>query len=127
MKDIKEILELHPTINGGPYYVAICLLGAYQDVMGDFHNLFGTVNEAHVVVDEGGRHHIRKIIRGYSVDEMVRIAGFESEELFQEFSSRIGAEVRAGRLPEAEGSALIDAYRGRAKETTYLNAAGEGR
>ena len=54
VKDIKEILELHPTTNGGPYYVAICLLGAYQDVMGDFHNLFGTINEAHVVVDEGG-------------------------------------------------------------------------
>jgi arginine decarboxylase len=63
IKDIKEMLELHATLNGGPYYIAVTMLGAYQDVMGDFHNLFGTVNEAHVVVDEGGRHHVRKIVR----------------------------------------------------------------
>ncbi len=127
IKDIKEMLELHATVNGGPYYIAVTLLGAYQDVMGDFHNLFGTVNEAHVVVDEGGRHHVRKIVRGYSVDEMARIAGFETEELFQEFSSRIAEVVRAGRLSESEGVALDEAYRGRARETTYLNAATEGR
>jgi arginine decarboxylase len=127
VKDIKEMLELHATLNGEPYYIAVTLLGAYQDVMGDFHNLFGTVNEAHVVVDEGGRHHIRKIIRGHSIDEMARIAGFETEELMQEFSSRVAEVVRAGKLPEGEGTALIEAYRARARETTYLNAASEGR
>ncbi len=127
VKDIKEILELHPTVNGGPYYIAVTLLGAYQDVMGDFHNLFGTVNEAHVVVDESGRHHIRKILRGNTVEEMARIAGFETEELQSEFAARIAAAVRVGRLPDGEGASLIEMYRGRARDTTYLNAGGDAR
>jgi len=121
VKDIKEILELHTTENGNPYYIAVALLGAYQDVMGDFHNLFGTVNEAQVVVDEAGRHHIRKIVKGNSIDEMARIAGFEPGELWQEFSSRIDAAVKAGRLSEADGNDLVEAYKGRGRDTTYLN------
>ncbi|MFB3907116.1 MAG: biosynthetic arginine decarboxylase [Candidatus Eisenbacteria bacterium] len=121
VKDIKEILELHPTVNGGPYYIAITLLGAYQDVMGDFHNLFGSVNEAHVVVDENGRHHIRKILRGNSIEEMARIAGFEIEDLQKEFSFRIATGVRQGRMSEAEGASLLEAYRTRARESTYLS------
>jgi len=127
VKDIKETLELHPTVNGGPYYIAICLLGAYQDVMGDFHNLLGSVNEAHVVVDEAGRHHIRKIIRGNMIEEMAGIAGFQPEELLREFSSRIGLSVRQGHLAEAEGASLIEAYRARAKEATYLVLPGNSR
>ena len=126
VKDIKETLELHPTVNGGAYYIAICLLGAYQDVMGDFHNLFGSVNEAHVVVDEAGRRHIRKIIRGNTVEEMARIAGFEAEELGREFASRIEANIREGRMQEAEGASLIEAYRSRCRETTYLTWTGKG-
>jgi arginine decarboxylase len=126
VKDIKETLELHPTVNGGAYYIAICLLGAYQDVMGDFHNLFGSVNEAQVVVDEAGRRHIRKIVRGNTVEEMARIAGFEADELSREFASRIEAGIRQGRMKESEGAALIDAYRMRARETTYLGGLVKG-
>jgi arginine decarboxylase len=122
VKEIKEILELHPTLGNGPYYIAICLLGAYQDVMGDYHNLFGTVSEAHVVVDEGGHHHIRKIVRGSTVGEMAKTTGFEPEELWEEFASRIAAEVRERRLSEEEATAIGAAYRGRAKEATYLNS-----
>jgi arginine decarboxylase len=120
VKDIKDVLELHPTVNGGSYYIAICLLGAYQDVMGDFHNLFGTVAEAHVVVDEGGRHHIRKIIRGNSIEEMIRVAGFELEELAGAFSQRIATQVKQGRISEDAGGGLLERYRAQARETTYL-------
>ncbi len=126
VKDIKETLELHPTINGGAYYIAICLLGAYQDVMGDFHNLLGWVNEAHVIVDEGGRHHVRKIIRGNTIEEMAKIAGFGSEELQAEFASQVEARVREGVITEADGVALLESYRGRARESTYLGPTGNG-
>jgi arginine decarboxylase len=126
VKDIKETLELHPTTNGGPYYIAITLLGAYQDVMGDFHNLIGTTNEAHVIVDEGGRHHIRKIVRGNTIEEMAKIAGFDAEELAREFSSLIEAGVRDGRILEADAVRLLEEYRNRAKEGTYLGAMTNG-
>jgi arginine decarboxylase len=127
IKDIKEILELHPTLNGGSYFVAVTLLGAYQDVMGDFHNLFGTVNEAHVVVDEGGRHHIRKIMRGNTIEEMARIAGFEVDEMHNELASRAATLTRTGRLSETDAASLLEAYRNRARDTTYLAAGGEGK
>ena len=126
MKDIKETLELHPTTNGGPYYIAICLLGAYQDVMGDFHNLIGTTNEAHVIVDEGGRHHIRKITRGNTIEEMVKIAGFDADELAREFSSFIEVGVREGRIKEVEAVQLLEEYRSRGRETTYLGTMTNG-
>ena len=122
VKEIKGILELHQTLGNGPYYIAICLLGAYQDVMGDYHNLFGTVSEVHVVVDEGGHHHIRKILRGSSVGDMVKTTGFEPEELMDEFSSRIATAVRERHLSEEEATALRAAYRSRAKEATYLDS-----
>ena len=121
VKDIKEILELHPTTNGGPYYIAICLLGAYQDVMGDYHNLFGTVNEAQVVLDEQGRYHIRKIIRGDGLGEMGAIAGYPQSDLARGFASRIETVVRAGRLSEGRGAALLESYRKRSEEPTYLS------
>ena len=54
MRDVKDALELH-ALDGKPYYVAILLIGAYQDVLGDYHNLFGIVDEAHIVVGSGKR------------------------------------------------------------------------
>lgn len=121
VKDVKEILELHPTVNSGPYYIAICLLGAYQDVMGDHHNLFGTVNEAHVVVDEAGQHHVRKIVRGNTLAEMVDLSGYDREELAAEFASRIDVAVREQQLSEDEAAALKADYSSRSKDPTYLN------
>jgi len=121
VKDIKEILELHPTHNGTPYYIAVCLLGAYQDVMGDFHNLFGTVGEAHVVVGDGGRYHIRKLVPGSAVRDMVAVAGFNSEELQERFRTHLRTAVQRGRLSEEDASTVLAAYQARAAEPTYLD------
>ncbi len=121
VKDIKEILELHPTTNGGPYYIGVCLLGAYQDVMGDFHNLFGIVNEAHVVVDEQGRYHIQKLVPGSTVKEMVETAGYGIEELQDRFRARLKEAQVAGRLSAEQAAGLLEAYLGRAAAPTYLS------
>ncbi len=121
VKDIKEILELHPTHNGTPYYIAVCLLGAYQDVMGDFHNLFGTVGEAHVVVGDGGRYHIRKLVPGSAVRDMVAVAGFNSEELQERFRTHLRTAVQRGRLSEEDASTVLAAHQARAAEPTYLD------
>ncbi len=120
VKDIKEVLELHPTQNGGPYYLAVCLVGAYQDVMGDFHNLFGTVNEAHVIVDEAGNSHIRNLIRGNTIEEVSGLNGYDKEDLIQRLTARVAEQVRSGHTTEEAGRALIEAYRRRAGAPTYL-------
>ena len=121
VKDIKEILELHPTTNGGPYYIGICLLGAYQDVMGDYHNLFGWVNEAHVVIDDQDRYHIQKLVPGGTVADMVSTAGYTREELQERFRARLREAQQSGRLPEEQARSLMEAYKARAGDSTYLN------
>ncbi len=120
VKDIKEILELHRTVNGGPYYLGICLLGAYQDVMGDFHNLFGSVNEAHVVVDENSRYHIQKLIPGSTVRDMVGIAGYSGDDLQERFRARLREALSSGRLEEEKAKTLFEAYLARGGDATYL-------
>ena len=126
VKDIKEILELHPTNNGSPYYIGICLLGAYQDVMGDYHNLFGWVSEAHVVVDEQDRYHIQKLVPGATVADMISTAGYGREELKERFRTRLREAQQAGRLPEDQAAALLEAYSARGGDSTYLNLPGSG-
>jgi arginine decarboxylase len=121
VKDIKEILELHPTNNAGPYYVGVCLLGAYQDVMGDFHNLFGQVSEAHVVVDEQSRFHFQKLIPGSTIKDMIGTAGYSLEELQGRFRVRLREARQAGRLGEEQAEALLQAYLARAADATYLD------
>jgi arginine decarboxylase len=121
VKDIKEILELHPTTNGGPYFIGVCLLGAYQDVMGDFHNLFGSVNEAHVVVDESGRYHVQKLLAGSTVRQMAGIAGWSHEELLEAFRAKIRDSVASGRLTEDAGAEIVESYKTRSQDSTYLN------
>ncbi len=121
VKDIKDILELHPTHNGTPYYIGMCLLGAYQDVMGDYHNLFGTVNEAHVVAGEGGRYHIQKLVPGSTVRDMLVTAGFTPEEMTERFRASLQLAVQKGRLTEDGAAQMLQAYLARAGAPTYLD------
>src|SRR5918911_1038065 len=76
LKDVKEELELHP-FTGEPYYIAIFLVGAYQEVMGSFHNLFGQTNEAHVIIDTDGRYHITRLVQGSRVGDMIAYARYD--------------------------------------------------
>lgn len=121
VKDIKDILELHPTHNGTPYYIGMCLLGAYQDVMGDYHNLFGTVNEAHVVAGEGGRYHIQKLVPGSTVRDMLVTAGFTPEEMAERFRASLQPAIQKGRLTEDGAAHMLQAYLARAGAPTYLD------
>ena len=81
VKDVKEALELHSLRDGESYYLGFLLLGAYQETLGDLHNLFGVVTEASVSVDEHGRVEIDKLIRGDSVREVIEYTGHDTDEL----------------------------------------------
>lgn len=122
VKDIKDVLELHTSRDGEPYYLAICLLGAYQDVMGDFHNLFGTVNEVHVVVDAAGKQRVQKLLRGNTIDEVIGLVGYESEDLVERMQSRVRKMVAEGEIEAAESERFVQEYLDRALTTTYLQS-----
>ena len=119
-KDVKEALEVHELIPGEAYYLGFVLLGAYQDTMGDLHNLFGRVHEAEVVLDAHGEVELRAMRRGEDASQALRYFGFDEEELARSIDIGLRARVEDGRLNREEAAGLLDDYRARLKRYTYL-------
>ena len=120
LKDVKEMLELHE-LNNGSYYLAILLIGAYQDTMGDYHNLFGAVNEAHIIVDESGEWHIKQIVKGDRNCDMLRYAKYNSGNLFSMFDSQVVQAIRDNKLSKKEAEDILNNYKDTMEQYTYLN------
>jgi arginine decarboxylase len=119
LRDVKEALELHP-FRGEPYYLATFLVGAYQEVMGSYHNLFGQTNEAQVVIDNDGRFHVTKIVPGSSVADMLAFARYEPARLQERFVARLTAQAEAGTLSRDVAARLAAEYVAAAGQQTYL-------
>ena len=119
LKDVKEVLELHP-FTGDPYYIAIFLVGAYQEVMGSNHNLFGRPNEAHVIIDTDGRYHIKKIVQGSRIGDMLTVARYDKGQAWESMQQMIGTRVAGGLLSEEEAGSLMKQYESDINRYTYL-------
>ena len=119
LKDVKEVLELHP-FTGDPYYIAIFLVGAYQEVMGSNHNLFGRPNEAHVIIDTEGRYHIKKIVQGSRIGDMLTVARYDKGQAWESMQQMIDTRVAGGLLSEDEAGTLMKQYESDINRYTYL-------
>lgn len=119
----KRHLELHEVHPDAPYYLGLFLMGAYQDIMGDMHNLFGRVTEAHVYADESepGSYYIEEILPGASVEEQLELVQYHSNDLERRMGDMIRKEVKAGRLRPKDGVKLLDQYRKLFRAMTYLD------
>jgi arginine decarboxylase len=124
LHDVKEVLEVHDLKNNEPYYLAMMLIGAYQEVMGNFHNLFGTTNEAHVVITDNGEYHISRVINGSNVGEMTSFARYEKEFLQDGFRNLLNRQIKKGKLTEEESARLVEDYESHYDGYTYLNGNG---
>ena len=124
LHDVKQVLELHPLVGGEPYYLAFMLVGAYQEVMGNNHNLFGATHEAHIHIDEDG-YLIKKVVRGTTVGEALERAKYERGQLHEGFRRQVAQRVKRGELTEAAGAEMIDFYETRLNAYTYLAVNGE--
>lgn len=122
LKDVKDRLPLHP-LNGEPYYLGMFLMGAYQDIMGDIHNLFGRVNEVHVFVDveEPNGYYIEEILPGSSVASILSSIQYNSSDLIKQIKLAVDQQVKAGALKPREGVELLDEYEARLTEYTYIS------
>jgi len=120
IKDVKEVLPLHDPIPGEPYDLAICLLGAYQDVMGDLHNLYGAPDEVHVSIDAEGRTRIDRIVPGDTVADVLSVFHYEEDALVAAVERQLATQVEAGALPAEAAKALVAEYRGLFSRGTYL-------
>ncbi len=124
LHDVKEVLEVHDLIKGEPYYLAMMLIGAYQEVMGNFHNLFGTTNEAHVIISGDGEYHISRIIQGSNVGDMTTFARYEKDFLQESFRNQLNRQVKKGQLTEDAAQTLTQDYESHYGSYTYLDSNG---
>jgi arginine decarboxylase len=119
LHDVKQVLELHTLNPDEPYYLAFMLVGAYQEAMGNNHNLFGAPHEAHIHIDEEG-FLIKKVIKGTTVGAAAERARYERSLLHDGFRRLINRRVKEGELSEAEGYELAQFYESRYEAYTYL-------
>ena len=120
LKDVKQTLELHPWKDGEDYYLGLFLTGAYQEVMGSYHNLFGQPNEAQVVIDTGGCYHVTKLISGSRISDMMQFARYSPAQLVESFCKQLTIRVEAGVLTKAMADQLATEYEAGAAQGTYL-------
>ncbi|MBI1347427.1 biosynthetic arginine decarboxylase [bacterium] len=120
LKDDRETLDMPKWKAGEPYYLAIFLVGAYQEVMGSFHNLFGIPSEAQVVIDAGGKYHITKLIPGSRITDMLQFARYDQPLLVEAFRRKLTTHVTSGRLTEDLATKLAGEYDRAAGGSTYL-------
>ncbi|HEY2092404.1 MAG TPA: biosynthetic arginine decarboxylase [Thermoanaerobaculia bacterium] len=121
--DVRETLPLHEVRNGEPYYLGIFLTGAYQDIMGDIHNLFGRVNEVHVFLDqdEESGFYIEEEIPGQSIGDVLAMTQYDGRDMEKRMKSQIDAAIKADRLKPTEGMRLLQDYERGLKDQTYLS------
>lgn len=121
LKDERETLNMPKWRDGEPYYLAIFLVGAYQEVMGSFHNLFGLPNEAHVTMDVGGAFHITKLVQGSRISDMLQFARYDQPTLVEAFRRKLQLQAEAGQLNSDTAARLAGEYDRAAQGTTYLD------
>ena len=122
LNDVRETLPLHEIRNGQPYYLGVFLTGAYQDIMGDIHNLFGRVNEVHVFLDEDEESgfYIEEEIPGQSIGEVLAMTQYDWRDLEKRMKAQIDAAIKADRMKPTEGMRLLQDYERGLKDQTYL-------
>ncbi len=133
LRDVRDTLPLHklipnPAANGTghgyePYYLGFFLMGAYQDIMGDLHNLFGRVNEVHVFLDpdEPNGYFVEEIIEGNTIVQSLAAVQYDENELKRRMKVQIDEAIKSDVMKPSEAMRLLDDYERGLREYTYLN------
>ena len=121
--DVRETLPLHELRDGTPYYLGIFLTGAYQDIMGDIHNLFGRVNEVHVFLDadEESGFYIEEEIPGNTIGEVLAMTQYDWRDLEKRMKAQIDAAIKQDIVRPNEGMRLLQEFERGLKDQTYLS------
>ena len=122
LRDIKDTLSLHPLKPNEPYYLGFFLMGAYQDIMGDLHNLFGRVNEVHVFLDESepGGYYVEEVIKGNNISGVLSWIQYSATDLEKKVKEQIDHRVREGHIKPREGVDLQNFYEQVLHGYTYI-------
>ncbi|WNK01193.1 biosynthetic arginine decarboxylase [Thalassospiraceae bacterium LMO-JJ14] len=118
----RDTLPLHTLTPGENYYIGLFLTGAYQDVMGDMHNLFGRLNEAHIFADpdDPSGFYIEEFVRGSSAGQVLSVMQYSPDAMAKRVKAMVDATVAAGKLRSRDGVKLVDFYEACLDSYTYL-------
>lgn len=119
----KSWLPLHDYRQGEPYYLGVFLVGAYQEILGDAHNLLGRVGEAHIYAsaDEPGNFWIEETIKAISIKEMLSTVQYFPSDLDRRMTELIRRKIEAGVVKPAEGMRILNNYTKRLEDSTYCD------
>ena len=118
-RDVKKTLPLHP-FNGESYVLGAFLVGAYQEILGDLHNLFGDTNAVHVSLSETGEVLLDTVIQGDTVREVLDYVQFHARTLLDQFRQDVEAALREGKIGYEESGRLLRFYEEGLNGYTYL-------
>jgi arginine decarboxylase len=119
LRDVKSALELHAD-NGKPYYLGVFLVGAYQEILGDLHNLFGDTNAVHITMAADGQYRIAHVVEGDSVTEVLGYVQYQKQNLMQRVRQASEEALRNGLLTFEESALLIRRFDEGLSGYTYL-------
>ena len=122
-RDVKRTLPLHAW-NNDPYYLGAFLIGAYQEILGDLHNLFGDTNAVHISTDERGDVVVDAVIKGDTVREVLDYVEFDANQLVQRLRDSLERAVREGRIDDSQAGRFLKFYEAGLGGYTYLEEPG---
>ena len=114
-----NVLPVHALKKDEPYYIGVFLVGSYQEILGDMHNLFGDTNAAHITVKDGN-YHIDQIIDGETVEEVLEYVQYNPKKLVRQLEQWVTKSVKQGKLSLEEGKEFLSNYRSGLYGYTYL-------
>ncbi|MEG4203351.1 biosynthetic arginine decarboxylase [Microcoleus sp. Pol7_A1] len=121
LRDVKSVLELHTLKPGEPYYLALFLGGAYQEIMGNLHNLFGDANAVHIQLTPSG-YHIEHVVKGDTMKEVLSYVQYDSESLVESIRRQTEAALQQNKITLSEAQLLLQNYERSLSQYTYLQS-----
>ena len=118
-RNISHILPVHTVRKNEPYYLGVFLVGAYQEILGDMHNLFGDTNAVHISVKDG-KYSIDQIFDGETVEEVLSYVQYKPKELVRQLERWVTKSVKQGKISLEEGKEFLSNYRSGLYGYTYL-------
>lgn len=120
LKDVRKFVNFHEIKPNEPYYFAVFMVGAYQEILGDLHNLFGDTNAVHVDVGTGGKVELTHVVEGDTVREVLSYVQFDAADLIERLRVSVEKALSAGKLTTDQSAKLQRRFRDSLDNYTYL-------
>jgi len=117
---VRHTLPLHPLEDGEEYYLGVFLVGAYQETLGDFHNLLGDTNVVSISVEEDGSYHFARELRGDAVSDILAHVEYDPRRILEDLRERAEKAVRTGRISPTERYRIMSAFEDGLRGYTYF-------